>query len=147
MRGTRSTIVIALFLAACQPGGGGGATLPGDANDNAGFAEIATMATIHFVGTEPFWGGEATGERLTYSTPDDPQGTSIAIERFTGRGGLSLSGKLQDERFDLAVTAGTCSDGMSDRTYPYVATLKFGGETRNGCAWTDRHGFTGPENP
>lgn len=136
----------ALLVCACQPHGGS-ASVPGDASDHAPFAGIAPEDTIHFTGTEPFWGGKASGEALTYSTPDNPQGTSIAVKRFAGRGGLSLSGSLDGRQFDLTITTGECSDGMSDRTYPFVATLKIGEENRNGCAWTDAKGFAGPENP
>ena len=146
MKRALSIISLALLIAACQPNGGN-ASVPGDASDHAPFAGIAPDDTIHFTGTEPFWGGETTGERLTYSTPDDPQGTTIAVKRFAGRGGLSLSGAMNGQQFDLTVTTGQCSDGMSDRTYPFVVTLLIGGETRNGCAWTDAKGFTGPENP
>jgi len=138
--------VFALAVSACQPGGS--STLaPGDTSDRTPFAGIGADETIRFTGTEPFWGGETTGKQLTYSTPDNPEGVEIAIQRFAGRGGLSLSGRLDGEPFDLTVTAGTCSDGMSDRVYPFVATLLLGDQTRNGCAWTDRHRFTGPENP
>lgn len=147
MRRSLSIFSIALLLAGCHSGGAESAAVPGDADDHSAFAEIAASETIHFSGTEPFWGGETSGERLTYSTPDNPQGTTIAVERFSGRGGLSLSGKLDGQPVDLTVTAGKCSDGMSDRSYPFVATLMLGIETRNGCAWTDSKGFTGPENP
>jgi len=36
---------------------------------------------------------------------------------------------------------------MSDRTYPFTATLKIGDDTRNGCAWTEREPFSGPQHP
>jgi len=45
------------------------------------------------------------------------------------------------------VTPGACSDGMSDRSYPYTVTLQVRGEQRQGCAWTARTSYTGPENP
>jgi uncharacterized membrane protein len=45
------------------------------------------------------------------------------------------------------ITPGVCSDGMSDRTYPFVATLRLGDETRNGCAWSENSPFVGPETP
>jgi uncharacterized membrane protein len=45
------------------------------------------------------------------------------------------------------VTRGACSDGMSDREYPFTVTLQVGEEKRMGCAWTDKMPFTGPANP
>lgn len=138
-------ILIVVLLAACQPGEGAG--VPGDAADHAPFSGIAEDETIRFAGTEPFWSGDAKGDRLTYITPESPGGRIIAIDRFSGRGGISLSGLLGGTRFDMSVTPGQCSDGMSDRSYPFVATLQIGSEIRNGCAWTQRKGFVGEEKP
>jgi uncharacterized membrane protein len=135
-----SLLALALAATACQSGGdGGAATKP--------FDGIAPNETIRFTGTEPFWGGETQGGSLTYTTPEDPDGTTIAVERFAGNSGLGLSGKLGDEAFDMTVTIGTCSDGMSDREYPFTVTLRIGEDTRFGCAWTAAHPFAGPESP
>ena len=149
-------------LAACQ---GGDASAPGgDASETAvapaekgvpipdpsstePYDGIGADEVLHFSGTEPFWGGEVDGGTLTYSTPEDQDGTEIAIKRFAGRGGLSFSGKLEEADFEMAVTPQACSDGMSDRTYPFTVTLQIGEETRNGCGWTDKQPFDGPEHP
>lgn len=142
----------ALLLAACQPGGsdgaapGGNATVP-DANSTEAYDGIRADETIRFSGTEPFWGGTVTGTALTYTTPEDPDGAMIAVERFAGRGGLSFSGSLDGAMFEMMVTPLKCSDGMSDRIYPFTVTLKIGEDLRNGCAWTDRQRFEGPERP
>lgn len=113
----------------------------------AAFTAIRPEETVRFLGNEPFWGGQVAGTALTYSTPDIPDGTDIAVTRFAGRGGVSWSGMYSGARFALAVTPGECSDGMSDRTYPFVATLQVAGEQRSGCAWTERRPFTGAPNP
>jgi len=47
----------------------------------------------------------------------------------------------------ITLTPGACSDGMSDRTYPYVATIALGDETLRGCGYTDRQPFTGDAAP
>lgn len=133
----------ALMLSACQTENGTGA--PGTSPQ--GFDGIGEQETIRFNGTEPFWGGSAKGDRLTYTTPEDIEGTTIAVKRFSGQGGLGLSGTLDGKGFDMTVTPGTCSDGMSDRSYPFTVTLRIGAETRNGCAWTDSQPFEGPQNP
>ena len=140
--------VLPLALAACESrtGVSPGET-PGDTANTEPYAGIAAEETVRFTGTEPFWGGEATGSTLTYSTPEDIDGTTIAVERFAGRNGLSLSGQLDGATFDMAITPGECSDGMSDRTYPFTVILQVRGEQRYGCAWTERNRFTGPENP
>lgn len=129
-----------LLLAACQ--GGADAERSVESYDG-----IAADETVHFTGTEPFWGGESAGGTLTYSTPENIEGRTISVERFAGNNGLSIAGELDGASFDLVVTPAECSDGMSDRTYPFVATLQIGEETRFGCAWTDRQPFAGSEAP
>lgn len=131
-----------MVLSACHSGA---KNVPGDAQDHAPFHEIGSDERIRFVGTEPFWGGDVVGERLTYTTPENAKGEAIAVSRFAGRGGLSFSGERKGALLTLAIGPGTCTDGMSDQTYPYTAMLKLGDETRQGCAWTDRQRPSGPE--
>lgn len=149
----------ALLLAACSQAGdtpdqatdgnsappaGAAASAPDDERQAQGFSRIAPNETVRFTGNEPFWGGQVAFTTLTYSTPDNPDGTAVEVQRMAGRGGVSWSGQYEGAPFTLAVTPGECSDGMSDRTYPYVATLQVQGEQRNGCAWTERDPFTAP---
>ncbi|WP_162848940.1 COG3650 family protein [Aurantiacibacter suaedae] len=125
-----------LMLAACSEAD---SIVPGNAEDPRPFSEIGADEEMRFTGTEPFWGGSVVGESLTYSTPDNIDGTAIAVSRFAGRGGVTWSGTLDGESFDLMVTPGRCSDGMSDKTYPFVATLQLGAQQREGCAWRATH--------
>jgi uncharacterized membrane protein len=154
-----------LVLAACSGGNGSPAPAATDsaspapaaapaaaptvatAADTATFAGVGADEIVHFTGTEPFWGGQASGKVLTYTTPENQTGDMVAVDRFAGRNGISYSGQLDDMPFVLAVTPGKCSDGMSDRSYPYTVTLLVRGEKRQGCAWTDRQSFTGAEQP
>ncbi|QZD94513.1 COG3650 family protein [Qipengyuania gelatinilytica] len=141
----RQALVLAaasISLSACQSGDGEPGSGPTDAFDAIGAEE-----TIHFTGTEPFWGGEISGTEARYSTPENPDGTAFAVQRFAGNNGLGFTGAIMGAPFDLTITPGDCSDGMSDRTYPYTATLLLGGNQRNGCAYTDVQGIAGPENP
>ena len=98
---------------------------------------IAEQAVLRVTGTEPFWGGTVAGDTFTYTTLENQVGEAIAVTRFAGRGGLSFSGTRAGAPLDLAITPGACSDGMSDRTYPFVATLQLGSDQRQGCAWRD----------
>lgn len=138
----RVALILPLLLCACQSGGE--ANVPGDSSDTNPFDAISAEETLRFAGTEPFWGGSVKGDLLTYSTPGDPDGAAIEVERFGGRGGLSFSGILGTRNFDLMVTPGDCSDGMSDRTYPFTVTLRLGEETRYGCGWSDKQPFAAP---
>lgn len=145
----------AMLLAACQAGGAERGVPSGEAGDAAipdpdasgAYTGIDESETLRFTGTEPFWGGTASGASLTYTTPENPVGATVAVERFAGRGGLSLSGTLDGVSLVMSVTPGTCSDGMSDRSYPFTVTLKLGDELRNGCGWTERQPFSGAERP
>lgn len=139
-----SLIPFLLLLAACGSDGPG-ASLPGDAGSTEPFSGIAVDETLHVTGTEPFWSGEATRSTVLYSTPEDQKGTTIAVERFAGRNGVSFSGRFQGQDFVMAVSPGRCSDGMSDRMYPFHVVLKVSGETREGCAWSNMHPFTPPD--
>lgn len=149
------TAFAALCLAACgespEPPDGNSAPLPGatasaggESSRTEAFSRIAPEEIVRFTGTEPFWGGQVSFTTLTYSTPENPDGTTIEVERFAGLGGVSWTGEYEGAPFTLAVTPGQCSDGMSDRTYPYVATLQVQGEQRNGCAWSEQDPFTAP---
>jgi uncharacterized membrane protein len=140
-----------LLLAACSGHGehDPAAQAPGDADDHDPFAQVAAGEVVHITGTEPFWGGviepEGAGWRLVWSTPELPDGVTVPVDRFAGRGGLSYSGTLQGARLDMALSPARCSDGMSDRTYPYGVTVQLGDQTLSGCGWTDSEPYTGGE--
>jgi len=136
--------VLALALAGCSGEADGNRVTAGDARP---FDGIAADETFHFSGTEPFWGGQVVGETLTYTVPDDIEGQQITVKRFAGLNGLGFSGELGGQNFDMAVTQGDCSDGMSDRTYPFTVTLRLGDGVRNGCGYTGTQPFTGTGSP
>jgi uncharacterized membrane protein len=143
-------LVAATMLAtACSnnPSAPGSGTKTFDAEDTQSFAGIGPDEVVHFTGTEPFWGGQVAGGNLLYTTPDFQQGETVAVSRFAGRNGLSFNGDLDGKPFVLALSPDTCSDGMSDRKYPFTATLQVRGELRQGCAWTEKQLFSGPPQP
>lgn len=144
------------LLAACHGGPGSGhgqgndVNVPGDAGDKQPYAGIAANDVVRIVGTEPFWGGDIRGDTLTWTTPDNGDGQgggqAIPVTRFAGRGGISFTGTLDGQNFTLMLTEAKCSDGMSDRTYPFVATVAIGTAPElGGCGWTDSRPFTGGE--
>lgn len=133
-------------LAACRPAADQAAPSAvatiADGSAVAGIAGIGPDEAISFAGTEPFWNGKVAGGRLTYATPENQDGETIAVDRFAGNNGLGFNGKLAGQPLDLTVTPGQCSDGMSDRVFPFTATLRIGAEQRNGCAWTERQPYS-----
>jgi uncharacterized membrane protein len=126
------------LLAACNHGGGGANDATGANGDKPGaYAGLGERETLRFTGTEPFWGGSVTGTALTYTTPENPQGTAITVRRFAGNNGLAFTGTLGGAPFDMAVAEAACSDGMSDRRYRFTVTLKIADEVRRGCGWVE----------
>jgi uncharacterized membrane protein len=90
---------------------------------------------LRAVGTEPFWAAQIDGRCVTYSHPEDQQGTRVWT-RFSGTASNgNWTGALKDSPFVLRTRpVPGCSDGMSDNRYPIAVTLTVGGEQRSGCA-------------
>jgi uncharacterized membrane protein len=130
------------MLAACTPA-------TGDAIDPKGqtFDGIAADEVITLTGTEPFWGMTIKDGRASYANPEHPEGRAFDVTRFAGNNGLGFSGDWDGVAVTISITPGECSDGMSDRRFPYVATIALGEETLRGCGYTDRQPFTGPAAP
>ena len=146
----RLPLIIAAIamLAACQQHGGDAqdaTARKGDGGNN--FTAIKPEETLRFSGTEPFWGGSVTGNDLVWTTPEKPGGATIRVDRFSGNNGLGFSGKLDVRDFNMAVTHAPCSDGMTDRTYPFTVTVEISQQPYNGCGWTERMPFIGPKAP
>jgi len=91
---------------------------------------------LRAVGTEPFWGARIEGRCVTYSHPDDLDGTRVWTRHAPRPGGGGIwSGALENRRFELSTRPRPgCSDGMSDKRYPIAVELLVGGERRTGCA-------------
>ena len=137
------TVPLALF--AC-------AQSDGIDTDGAVYDGIAPGASITLLGTEPFWGLEikpAGEDQYTarFTHPEDIDGSEFAAVRFAGNNGLGFSGRLDERDVQAALTPGDCSDGMSDNTYPFTATVALGDATLFGCAYTSDQPVTGPDAP
>jgi uncharacterized membrane protein len=87
------------------------------------------------VGTEPFWGARIEGRCVTYSHPEDQDGTRVWTRYTKGPDGETWSGALGGKLFKLRSHAEPgCSDGMSDKRYPLAVELTVLEEQRRGCA-------------
>ncbi len=86
------------------------------------------------IGTEPFWGGTATGTEIVYTTPDNQAGERIAVTATYGPINEVFAGTREGQPFVLTLSGGPCSDGMSDNVHAFNAVLQVGGSTRRGCA-------------
>lgn len=106
-----------------------------ESSEQAAPVDSAIPAHFRAIGTEPFWAVTNGSAGLRYMTPDNSEGVAVTVTDEIAQAQLrGVSGTLDDESFAIEITLATCSDGMSDRVYPFTATLKFGGEVRNGCA-------------
>ena len=94
----------------------------------------ALPAQLKVIGTESFWSIDIEGDRLHYTTMDDPTGHHLVAEpkRHNGDGWQWRSEPVG--AFDLIIQPSKCSDGMSDREYDYAALFVFGEATYSGCA-------------
>ena len=90
---------------------------------------------LRALGTEPFWALDIDSTGLRFITPDDTSGI-----RFPPRAPSAIGDTVvwagQTERADVEarIWRGQCSDGMSDRVYPYVAAVRIAGTSYRGCA-------------
>jgi len=97
-------------------------------------AGLALPDTFTALGTEPFWAAKVAGDRLTYMTPEDQAGQTIAVEREDGAELVELSGTLAGKPLALTITKGPCSDGMSDVVYRWSVERRLGDDVQRGCA-------------
>ena len=107
------------------------ASAPGD-------IESQIPANFRALGTEPFWavttGGPGTAAGLRYSTPENIEGTEVTIEDERVQPAMRrLTGTMNGKDFSIELTVGQCSDGMSDRVYPFTARIVLDGESLSGC--------------
>ena len=89
------------------------------------------------LGNEPFWNVSIMPDSIVWRTPEHLEGIHFppaprersgnVIRWQTQRTGTPAS-------LDLSIESMTCSDGMSDRVYPYKATLTLDAQTFTGCA-------------
>ncbi len=136
-----------LPLSACLPAACGPAAE--DAIDPNGktFSAVAPNEVVTLIGTEPFWNLTIEGDAAVWSTPDNQPGTRFAVSRFAGNNGLGFTGVLEGQALSAALTPGECNDGMSERRFPFVATIALDGETLTGCGYTSEQPYTGDPAP
>ncbi len=135
----------ALFLSGCTQEAGE------ISRDAQAFDGIADTENVTLLGNEPFWNldidPDGKGFTARYSTPENIEGSQFAMLRFAGNNGVGFNGELNSETVQVTVTPEECSDGMSDRSYPYTATVAIGERTLYGCGYTSDEPFSGEENP
>ena len=122
----RLVLAAALLLAACAPG-----------EPSAGDSALAS--DLRILGTEPFWAIDIsrTTNSATYSRAGEADVALSYPKESKGQDGAAVLTSASSQG-DVVMTLRKmdCSDGMSDRTYPWEAEVAFKGETLKGCAAT-----------
>jgi uncharacterized membrane protein len=121
-------VPLALGLAACDPRAADSAGPPQPPAD-APEIPAEFRADIRLVGTEPFWALRIAADRMVLSRIGQPDLTVT----HAGPSGRADEAEWAGEGLTARVVRQVCSDGMSDRVYPYAATVEAGGQTLKGC--------------
>jgi uncharacterized membrane protein len=116
---------IAFSFSACS---GGGSPLDSD---------------LTLLGTEPFWAMQISKEAktATFSRPSSSDMNAAYPVESKGEGGtIVLTSQSPEGDIVMTLSKKKCLDGMSDREYPWEATVLFNGQTLKGCAGPPQHG-------
>lgn len=127
---TRSAALLglaALALSAC-----GASDEPAPANTASLPPAVAAPSAGDFdaVGTEPFWGLKVRSGTLVLSRPDHSDLTVVAPKPDA----IGETVVWWTDAMNVSIMTRECSDGMSDRKYPYTAEVRIGDEVLAGCA-------------
>ena len=130
-----TTLALTFVLAAC----GDKQSPSADSSAVAVTADSATVSTaepLRALGTEPFWALDIDSTGLRFTTPEDTSGKRFPPNAPSPIAGDTLVWMAETEMVAIHVRIWRepCSDGMSDRTYPYTAIVRVAGTTYRGCA-------------
>jgi uncharacterized membrane protein len=87
------------------------------------------------VGTEPFWDVGIDRGWFRYSSAGDDKPRAARVTRRETNNALRFAGRLGEWPMRAVIRRSRCSDGMSERIYPYSLTLTLDGRTLEGCAY------------
>jgi len=138
------TAVVFFTLAACSPAHKAevagaesaaasavmSAITPPDKSQTHSLGGVDLSKSITLLGTEPFWNILFGDGRVVFSSPDSHVGRTTTTPFILTQSGA----EWHDKDMDIYLTAGRCSDGMSDRGYPLKTTVHIGGTVLKGCA-------------
>ena len=83
----------------------------------------------HALGTEPFWNLLIDEHNLTFVQPE-----AAPITQPTPKVIVGFAGEIyQTPRINVNIVHASCSDGMSDRTYPDKVQVTVDGRRFDGC--------------
>jgi heat shock protein HslJ len=99
------------------------------ANPEPGYPLPPGAGDYRAAGTEPFW-DLTIGRDLTFTD----RGTGLTIVQPTPQVITGVAGEIyRTQRLDVNITHQSCSDGMSDRSYPDTVQVYADGRLYRGC--------------
>jgi len=116
------------------------APLPGDSTNLAApidsSPKVSTAEPLRALGTEPFWALDIDSTGVHFKTPADTTGTRFPPNAPIPVAGDTLvwMGETESTAIHVRIWPERCSDGMSDRVYPYTAIVRVAGTDYRGCA-------------
>jgi uncharacterized membrane protein len=102
----------------------------------AGSAGVSTAEPLRALGTEPFWALDIDSAGLRFTTPEDTSGMRFPPNAASPIAADTLVWMAESESaaIHVRIWPAQCSDGMSDRVYPWTAIVRVAGTTYHGCA-------------
>jgi uncharacterized membrane protein len=114
--------------------------------DTAARSDAHKAQAFRAIGNEPFWALLIDSKGLHFTTPDDMKGIHFPPLTPTARGDtLNWAGETERAAVIVRIWPGNCSDGMSDRIWPYAAWVHIDGMTYRGCAEGLRDTLSAPD--
>lgn len=98
---------------------------------------------LTLVGMEPFWAIEIPkdGDAIKVSRIGDPDmDAEYPVESKGEDGAIVLTSQSPRGEIVMTLRPGKCSDGMSEREYPWQAEVLYKTETLRGCAGPKKAG-------
>ena len=87
------------------------------------------------IGTEPFWGLDIDSTGLRFRTTEDTMGIRWPpLTPMVTGDTVRWVGETERAAVDARIWGARCSDGMSDRVWPYTAVVRIDSTTYRGCA-------------
>jgi uncharacterized membrane protein len=143
-------LAFAMLLAACTPGKPSSeepsSAAPAPAAPSLTEPPFVGAATdsplvgdLRILGTEPFWAIDLSKANNTASyrrMGEADVALGFPAESKGQDGAVVLTSTSPQGEMVMTLRKQDCSDGMSDRTYPWQAEVAFKGETLKGCAAT-----------
>ena len=90
---------------------------------------------FRLLGTEPFWSLTIDSTGLRFTTPEDTAGARFGFTHAVMAGdSLRWNSVGAAGAIEAVVAPARCSDGMSDKVWPYRASVTLGTTRYTGCA-------------